>query len=54
LQGHGLIGAPLADQDFSAADDQRGGNETESGPRRPRACELLRSFHMASLQGPQA
>jgi hypothetical protein len=22
LQGHGLIGAPLANQDFSAADDQ--------------------------------
>src|SRR5580704_1569965 len=54
LKGHGLIGAPLANQDFSAADDQRCGHKTESGPWCPGACELLRSFHMDSLQGPQA
>jgi hypothetical protein len=54
LQSHRLIGAPLADQDFSATDDQSCGYKTESRPWRPWACELLRSFHKDSLQGPQA
>ena len=54
LQGHGLIGAALADKDLAAADDERCNDKAERGPGRLGAGQLLASFHTVSVQGLQA
>src|SRR5437660_948695 len=53
LQGHGLVGAALADEHLAVADDERRRDKPERGPRRPGAGKLLGTFHMPSVQGPQ-
>ena len=49
LQRHGLVGASLADQDKSIANQQTSHNKAEGGTWRARVGDGLRFFHASSV-----
>ena len=51
LEGHGLIGPALANQDLSVPNQQACGDETERGTGRARFGDRLRLFHDSSVNG---
>lgn len=51
LQGHGLVGTPLADEDPTFANEQSCDNETKCRSGRSRVGEGLRFFHDPSVNG---
>lgn len=51
LQGHGLIGPPLADQDQAFPNQQPSDDKTERGTDRARVGDRLRLFHLLSVNG---
>ncbi len=54
LQGHRLIGTTLADENFAAADDECGGNETEGGTSGSCVWVWLGLFHSSSVNAAHA